>query len=147
MSDEPLIPVTAADTRADGSRIGDRPALDLVTALSALSIAVMALATGLWFAAGFAATDTDTAQLAQASGLGLGVSLLLAVPFGLVAWWAWRGHAKPLWTLFLMLPWVLMGAFWILVSDYDWFIGFVPAAVAALALLRAVAASRRRAPR
>ena len=143
MSEEPLIPVATAETRADSARIGGRPALDLITALSALSIAVLALATGIWFAAGFAATDTDAAQLAQASGLGLGVSLLLAVPFGLVAWWAWRGQAKLLWTLFLMLPWVLMGAFWILVSDYDWFIGFVPAAVACLAAVRAFATSRR----
>ena len=119
------------------TRLSAKPALDLVVALLCLSLVVLVAAVMVWFVVGFAETDLVAIQLFQATALALGVGSLAIGPFGLAGWWAWKGVAKPAWTSILLLPWVALGAFWIAVSDYDWFLGAVPMAVALLALFRA----------
>lgn len=119
-----------------------RTTLDWVVFGLCAGLAVLAVAVALLQIVAFAQTDRVPAQLLQWGLLVLGIAGLAAVPFSVVALCAWRGVAALWATLFLMLPWAAVGVLWILVSDYDWIIGAVPAAVAGLAILRAVAVHR-----
>ena len=139
-SDDAVVSPLAATTKGG---IVHKPALDIVVALLCVSLVVLVLAVIVWFVAGFAETDLVGVQLLQASALALGVGGLAVVPFGLAGLWAWKGLARPVWTSVLLLPWVALGAMWIAVSGYDWFLGAVPMAVAGLALFRAWWRARR----
>lgn len=115
-----------------------RSAFTWVVIFSAVSLALIALTAAVAQITLFAETDRDASQLTQVSVLVLGVAGLLAGPMALVAYWAWQGRRRPVWVAALMLPWVVVGAIWVLAGRFDWFLGAVPASVAALATVHAI---------
>lgn len=78
--------------------------------------AILSIISAVWFFAGFTENDTRPEHLASALVLTLGLFAFAILPFAVVADFARRAYRKGtrrahlLWTLFLMLPWVLLGS-------------------------------------
>ena len=83
--------------------------------IAALGVILSTLA-AVWFFVGFAENDSRPEHLASALVLTLGLFAFAIIPFALVASFARRAYRKGprraymLWTLFLMLPWGLLGS-------------------------------------
>lgn len=115
-----------------------RAAPDAALALACGALVLGALVFAVRQVALFAETDAQSSQLAQVGLLAAGLLALVAVPFGAVMVWSWRGRRRPVWTLMLMLPWVALGGVWIAAARFPPWIGALPAGLAALACLRAL---------
>jgi|GEM_PF-2600907 len=120
-----------------------RAPIDWVVALTCVSVAITALVMASVQVFLFAQTDAVTSQLGQAGLLFFGVSSLAAIPFGIVAWFAFKTRPRPILTTLLMLPWIVIGGMWIALSRFDWIIGAVPMIVAVLAIVWAWLARRQ----
>lgn len=112
MSDSSLDPIVTPDTfeAAQG-----RPA-DLCATLIAACGVILSVAGAIWFFAGFAENDTRPEHLTSAFILTFGLFILAIAPLAIIAEFARRAYrqggkqAHYLWTLFLMLPWVILGS-------------------------------------
>ena len=137
LAPETLPPDTdiAAPVLVAGKPAIARAPADWIVALCCASVALIFFAAAVAQVFLFAQTDAVAAQLIQAGLLIGGVAALAVVPFGVVAWTALRARPRPVWTTVLLLPWVAVGALWIALSRFDWLIGAVPMAVAALAIV------------
>lgn len=77
--------------------------------------AILSSVGAIWFFAGFAENDTRPEHLASALALTLALFAFAIIPFSLVTVFARSAYRRGtrrshlLWTLFLMLPWVLLG--------------------------------------
>lgn len=111
MSDIPLDPIVRSD---DPQSAQGRPA-DLWATLISTCGVILSVAGAIWFFAGFAENDTRPEHLASAFILTFGLFILAIAPFAIIAEFARRAYrqggkqAHYLWTLFLMLPWLVLG--------------------------------------
>ena len=89
---------------------------DILATLTASLGAVFSVLGALWFFVGFAENDTRPEHLASALVLTLMLFAFAIIPFALVAGFARRAYRSGtkrshlIWTIFLMLPWVLLGS-------------------------------------
>lgn len=113
MTDETLIPIAA--NQPDKSPPSGRRADLFAAALAALG-ALLSCVVAIWFFAGFAENDTRPEHLASALSLTLILFAFAIIPFALVAWFARRAYrlgttrAHLLWSILLMLPWIVLGS-------------------------------------
>ncbi len=116
MTDETLTPIArdAARPAALSVPLGRRA--DKLAAFLAGFGAVLSLVGAVWFFLGFAENDTRFEHLTSAFVFTLLLFAFAVVPFGFIAYFARRAHkvgtnkAHLIWTLFLMLPWVILGS-------------------------------------
>ena len=107
---EPSLPPQSAPAKAAG-----RPA-DLLAALLAALGTILSVLAAIWFFAGFAENDTRPEHLASALFLTLGLFAFAIGPFCLVTLLARRAYRRGgrmrdyLWTLLLMIPWIILGS-------------------------------------
>lgn len=140
MFEERLTPIARDETPSPPT---GRPA-DLVAFALASLAALLSFAAALWFFLGFAENDTRPEHLTSAFVL---TSLLFAfaiIPFALVAKFAWTAHkngtshARLLWTVFLMLPWIALGSLAAIYTPLPIWSGLFMAIIAALLALWAL---------
>lgn len=78
--------------------------------------AILSIVAAIWFFAGFAENDTRPEHLTSVLALTLILFAFAIVPFSLVTIFARRAYrmgtkrAHLLWTIFLMLPWIVLGS-------------------------------------
>ena len=117
---------------------------DLIAALIAGTGAGLSLLTAGWFFFGFAENDKRLEHLTSAFVLTLLLFAFVVIPFSLVsgfAWSAYRQNAKRQhlrWTLFLMLPWIGLGALTITHTPLPIWCGLIVAGLAGLLCLWAL---------
>lgn len=134
MNEDVIQSVNARETSSSG--IG-RPA-DLIATLLATLGTILSVIAAIWFFVGFAENDTRPEHLVSVFILTLGLFILAIIPFALVAEFARRAYRKGgrvahyLWTLFLMLPWVVLGALSITYTPLPVWVGFTAIALAKL---------------
>jgi len=144
MTDETLTPIasTPSTTRDNSPPIG-RQADVLATLLASLG-AIFSVLGALWFFIGFAENDTRPEHLASALVLTLILFAFAILPFALTASFARHAYrngtkrAHLLWTLFLMLPWVLLGSLAISHTPLPIWSGLIMTALAVLLSLWAL---------
>lgn len=112
MTEDNLMPIIKAEVvSAPFGR-----AADILAALLAGLGAGLSILSAVWFFLGFAENDTRPEHLASAFVLTLILFAFAILPFACVSHFARRAYrngtnrALLLWTLFLMLPWVGLGA-------------------------------------
>jgi len=112
MTEETLSPIFKTD--APAKPIGRKA--DLLAAIFAGAGAGLSALAAIWFFIGFAENDTRLEHLTSALVLTLLLFAFAIIPFVFVCRFAWRAYQRDskqvhlLWTLFLMLPWVGLGA-------------------------------------
>ena len=117
---------------------------DILAALIAVLGAVFSVLVALWFFAGFAENDTRPEHLASAFVLTLLLFAFAIIPFALTAEFARRAYrsgtkrAHLLWTVLLMLPWVMLGSLAISHAPLPIWCGLIMATLAALLSLWAL---------
>ena len=78
--------------------------------------AILSIVAAIWFFAGFAENDTRPEHLTSVLALTLILFAFAIVPFSLVTIFACQAYrlgtnrAHLLWTIFLMLPWIVLGS-------------------------------------
>ncbi len=103
--------------------------------------AALSITAAIWFFAGFAENDTRPEHLASALVLTIILFAFAIIPFGFVAWFAWRAfksgtkRAHLLWTIFLMIPWVFLGSFAVSHTPLPNWCGIIIAGLAGLLCL------------
>jgi len=116
MTDETLTPISTATlkTGTSGTQLGrsaDRGAM-----IIAGTGALFSILGAIWFFLGFAENDTRPEHLTSAFALTLILFAFAIIPFALVARFAKRAYqsgtrrAELVWTLFLMLPWIVLSS-------------------------------------
>jgi len=106
--------------------------------------ALLSLIAATWFFAGFAENDTRPEHLASALVLTLILFSFAVIPFVLVAGFAHKAYragtrrAHLLWTLLLMLPWILLGGLAISYTPLPVWCGIIMTGFALLLSLWAV---------
>ena len=112
MSEETITPIVTREAAIPPvGRPADRLAMILAGFGAALSIVA-----AIWFFAGFAENDTRPEHLASALILTLGLFAFAIIPFLLVTYMARKAfltgtkRSHLLWTVFLMAPWLILGA-------------------------------------
>ena len=116
MTDETLTPIADRTTKAPAEDLPLGRAADRLAMILAGLGTVFSCAAAIWFFAGFAENDTRPEHLASALGLTIILFAFAILPFGAVTFIARRAYqtgttpAPLLWTLFLMLPWVILGS-------------------------------------
>lgn len=106
--------------------------------------AILSVISAVWFFAGFTENDTRPEHLASALVLTLGLFAFAILPFAIVADFARRAYrtgtrrAHLLWTLFLMLPWVLLGSLAISYTPLPIWCGLIITSLAVLLCIWAV---------
>ncbi|WP_427453509.1 hypothetical protein [Litorimonas sp. WD9-15] len=134
MTDDAIKPVTPSESLP---RVVGRPA-DLIATLLATLGTILSVIAAIWFFAGFAENDTRPEHLVSVFILTLGLFVLAIVPFAVVAEFARRAYrtggrlAHYLWTLFLMLPWVVLGALSVTYTPLPVWVGFTAIGLATL---------------
>ena len=137
MTEEALDPIFKPETAIKS--IGRKA--DLMAALMAGIGAGGSILAAIWFFLGFAENDTRLEHLSSAFVLTLLLFAFAIIPFGFVsrfAYSAYRRSAKRahlLWTMFLMLPWVGLGALTVTHTPLPIWCGVVIAGLAGLLCL------------
>jgi hypothetical protein len=117
MIDDPVLPI--AERPHAAPRLVAKPSgrlADLIAASLAGLGAALSLIVAAWFFLGFAENDTRPEHLASALVLTTGLFSFAISPFAISAYLAWRAHRSGatrrglFWVLFLMLPWIALGA-------------------------------------
>ena len=140
MTEETLTPIFKSD--APIKPIGGR--VDLIAALMAGIGASGSTLAAIWFFFGFAENDSRLEHLTSAFVLTLLLFAFAIIPFSLVsrfAYSAYREGAKRthlLWTLFLMIPWIGLGALTVTHTPLPIWCGLSIAGLAGLLCLWAV---------
>ena len=135
MNEDRLLPIATPKTSPTAA-LGRR-ADQLAMCLAGLG-AVLSIVAAIWFFLGFAENDTRPEHLTSALVLTLGLFAFAIVPFACVAGLARRAYVRGakrahlLWTLFLMLPWILLGLITASFTPLPLFVGFIIAGLAAL---------------
>lgn len=89
---------------------------DLCVAVISGLMAGLSLIAAIWFFSGFAENDTRPEHLFSALVLTLGLFSFAIIPFSIVSYLAKRAYrdgakrAHLLWTVFLMIPWIVLGS-------------------------------------
>lgn len=134
MTTETVTPIV--DVEKPTSALG-RPA-DLIASILASVGAVLSVTGAIWFFSGFAENDTRPEHLLSAAALTLLLFCFAGLPFSITARFA-RGayrrgtrRAHLLWTIFLMLPWIGLGAVMAIFTPLPLFIGISMSGLAML---------------
>jgi len=140
MSDTPLDPILRSD---DPHKAQGRPA-DLWATLMAVLGVILSVVGAIWFFVGFAENDTRPEHLTSAFVLTIGLFSLAIAPFAIIAQLARRAYrqggkqAHYLWTIFLMLPWVILGSLSITQTPLPRWTGVIAIILAASLMLWAL---------
>ena len=140
MTDESVTPIIPDEDVS--APLGRRA--DLLAAILAAMGAGLSIISALWFFLGFAENDTRPEHLTSAFVLTLILFAFAIGPFACVAYFAGAAHrggtkrAHLLWTLFLMLPWVGLGAIAVSHTPLPIWCGLIMAGLAGLLSLWAI---------
>jgi len=140
MTEETLDPICQPE--APSKPIGRKA--DLIAALAAGLGAGVSILAAIWFFLGFAENDSRPEHLTSAFFLTLLLFAFAIIPFSLVSHFAYSAYGQNakrphlLWTLFLMLPWVGLGALTMTHTPLPVWCGLIIAILAGLLCLWAV---------
>ena len=140
MTEETLNPIFKPETPI--KPIGRKA--DLIAAWMAGTGASGSILAAIWFFLGFAENDSRLEHLTSAFVLTILLFAFVIIPFSLVsrfAYAAYRKRAKRthlLWTLFLMIPWIGLGALTVTHTPLPIWCGLIIAGLAGLLCLWAV---------
>ena len=141
MTEDTITPIIQVETIS--ATLGRRA--DILAALLAGLGAGLSVLSAVWFFLGFAENDTRFEHLASAFALTLILFAFATVPFACVTQFARRayrnGTNRPhlLWTLFLMLPWIVLGTLAVSHTPLPIWCGIIITVLAALLALWALA--------
>jgi len=145
VTDETLKPIAATPPKSADNTIPIGRQADILAALLASLGAIFSVLGALWFFVGFVENDKRPEHLISALALTLILFAFAIIPFALTAGFARHAYQKGtkrahlLWTLLLMLPWVILGTLAISHTPLPIWCGLIMTSFAALLSLWALA--------
>ena len=145
VTDETLKPIATAASKSTDNTIPIGRQADILAALIASLGAIFSVLGALWFFVGFVENDKRPEHLISALALTLILFAFAIIPFALTAGFARHAYQKGtkrvhlLWTLLLMLPWVILGTLAISHTPLPIWCGLIMTSFAALLSLWALA--------